>query len=113
MEKGVVCGNFRCACRGGFCQRLHCNGIFSYNREPLPDEVYTEYTAEDFSFHDAVSLATALVQEANDAYRNTRHDENGNIVYPYTFSEMSDKIAEEYAKLQSDYFSPYTPKAKR
>lgn len=81
--------------------------------EPLPDEVYTEYTAEDFSFHDAVSLATALVQEANDAYRNTRHDENGNIVYPYTFSEMSDKIAEEYAKLQSDYFSPYTPKAKR
>lgn len=86
---------------------------FSYNREPLPDEVYTEYTAEDFSFDDAVSLATALVQEANDAYRNTRHDENGNIVYPYTFSEMSDKIAEEYAKLQSDYFSPYTPKAKK
>ena len=28
VEKGVVCGNFRCACRGGFCQRLHCNGIF-------------------------------------------------------------------------------------
>lgn len=85
---------------------------FSYNRADLPDEIYVEHTSQDFSKEDAKKLASILVDKANAAYRGTEHDENGNIVYPYTNREMSDLIAKEYARLQSGYFSPYTPKAK-
>lgn len=86
---------------------------FSYNREPLPEEVYTEFTSDDFSYQDAVLLAERMVEQLNSDYRNTQHDENGNIVYPFSFNELSDILAEEYKRLDNDYFSPYTPRGKR
>ena len=86
---------------------------FSYGRNPLPDEVYTEYNGDDLTFEQAVELADNLVNRGNAAYRATEHDAEGNIVYPYSFREMSKKIAKEYERLESDYFSPYTPSAKR
>ncbi|MCM1289282.1 MAG: DUF3810 domain-containing protein [Corallococcus sp.] len=86
---------------------------FSYNRKPLPAEIYSEYTEKDFSFEQAVALADNLVQKANAAYAQTKRDEKGNIVYPFNFSELSDLLADEYKRLDSDYFSSYTPKGKR
>ena len=86
---------------------------FSYGRDSLPDEVYAEYSGDDLTFEQAVELATNLVDRVNEAYRATQHDADGNIVYPYSFREMSDRVAKEYERLSSDYFSPYTPNAKR
>ena len=86
---------------------------FSYGREHLPDEVYTEYTAADFDFEQAVDLTRKLIDRANLAYRQTAHDSDGNIVYPYKFSEISDLLAVEYKRLKSSYFSSYTPRGKR
>lgn len=86
---------------------------FSYNRKPLPSEVYAEYSSEDFTYEEAVQLATLLADKLNYAYEHTEHDENGNIVYPYDFNEMSDLLAEEYKRLPNDYFSSYTPHAKK
>ena len=86
---------------------------FNYGRDPLPDEVYAEYSGDDLTFEQAVELASNLIDRVNEAYRATQHDEQGNIVYPYSFKEMSDIIAKEYERLESDYFSPYTPRAKR
>ena len=86
---------------------------FSYNRAPLPQSVYAEYRAEDFSYEQAVELAENLIDKMNEAYFATEHDENGNIVYPYTFQELSDLVAQQYQRLTDDYFSSYTPPAKR
>lgn len=85
---------------------------FSYNRKPLPQEIYQEYSTEDLPYEEALQLAEHIVALANEAYNQTEHDENGNIVYPYTLAEMSDLLAQEYSKLQNDYFSSYTPKGK-
>lgn len=86
---------------------------FAYNRDSLPEEVYKEYSSEQFTSDQAIALAEILVEKANYCYENTEHDEDGNIVYPFSFSELSDLLAEEYEKIQSDYFSSYTPHGKR
>lgn len=86
---------------------------FAYGREALPDEVYTRYKSSDLSREQAFALAEAVIDQMNADYRATVHDADGNIVYPFTFREMSDLLAVEYERLDSDYFSPYTPRAKR
>ena len=86
---------------------------FSYGRDKLPDEVYTEYSGDDLTYEQAVELATNLIESANTAFHETNHDEYGNIVYPYSFREISSLLADEYKRLESNYFSPYTPSGKR
>ena len=86
---------------------------FSYGRDSLPSEVYTEFSGDDLTFDDAVELASNLIDRANAAYRATEHDEDGNIVFPYTLRDMSKLLAAEYERLDSNYFSPYTPRGKR
>lgn len=86
---------------------------FAYNRDPLPEQVYVEHVSDDFSFDDALALATAMVDKLNYAYEHTEHDAEGNIVYPFSFSELSDILAEEYKRLDDGYFSSYTPRAKK
>ncbi|MDE7454408.1 MAG: DUF3810 domain-containing protein [Clostridia bacterium] len=85
----------------------------TYNRHELPNEIYTSYSSKDLTFEEAVQLAEYMVNSANEAYAQTDHDENGNIVYPYSFSELCDRMAEEYKRLDNKYFSSYTPKGKR
>lgn len=85
---------------------------FAYGRDPLPSEVYTEYSGKDFSLEDATNLADKIIEQVNADYAVTEHDSDGNIVYPYTMQEMSKLLAEEYTRLESDYFSPYTPRGK-
>ena len=86
---------------------------FSYGRDHLPDEVYSEYSGDDLTFEEAVEIASILIDRANAAYRATDHDEDGNIVYPYSFRQISKMLAKEYERLESKYFSPYTPNAKK
>lgn len=85
---------------------------FSYGRDKLPDEVYTEFSGEDFSLEQALELANTIIELANADYRNTEHDAEGNIVYPYSLSELSDLLAKEYERLEDSYFSAYTPRGK-
>ena len=86
---------------------------FSYNRDKLPYEVYSEYSGDDLTFEQAVALAETYIHQANTAYRLTEHDADGNIIYPYTFREISNMLAEEYKRLESSYFSSYTPRGKK
>ncbi len=86
---------------------------FSYNRADLPNEIYKEYSSEDLTFEEAKEIANWLVENVNAAYSNTEHDSDGNIVYPYDFAEISDILSVEYRRLENNYFSSYTPKAKR
>ncbi|MCH5157016.1 MAG: DUF3810 domain-containing protein [Clostridiales bacterium] len=86
---------------------------FSYGRDELPTEVYSEYSGDDLTFDEAVSLAEKIINQVNADYRATDHDADGNIIYPYTFREVSNMLAEEYKRLESNYFSSYTPRGKK
>ena len=85
---------------------------FSYGRNVLPNEVYTEYSGDDLTKEEAIDIAERLIAQAKADYEATEHDADGNIVFPYNLREMSDLLAKEYERLQSDYFSPYTPRGK-
>ncbi len=100
-------------CVFSFLNIYTLSASFAYGREELPKDIYTQYTSEDLTREDAISIATWVVDNVNIAYLNTEHDNNGNIVYPYSFDEISDMLADEYKKLKNDYFSSYTPKAKK
>ena len=86
---------------------------FSYGRDKLPDEVYSEYSGDDLTYEEAISLAEKIINQVNADYRATEHDAEGNIVYPYSFREMSDMLADEYKRIESSYFSSYTPRGKK
>ncbi len=85
---------------------------FSYNREPLPEEILTEYSSNDFTYEEALLLAKYVINKANECYQLTEHDSNGNVVLP-SFDQLNDMIIEEYKRLDCDYFSSFTPRAKR
>lgn len=85
----------------------------TYNRDELPDEIYSQYSSKDLTFDEAVELAEIIIDGANKAYADTEHDSSGNIVYPFDFNGLSDLLADEYKKLDNKYFSSYTPKGKR
>lgn len=85
----------------------------TYNRNELPESVYRQYSSNDLTFDEAVEIAEIMVNGVNKAYAETEHDAEGNIVYPFDFSELSELIACEYKRLDDKYFSSYTPKGKR
>lgn len=85
----------------------------TYNRNELPNEVYAQFSSDDLTFDEAVELAEIIVNAANEAYEQTTHDADGNIVYPFDLYELSSLLAEEYKRLDNKYFSSYTPRGKR
>lgn len=85
----------------------------TYNRNELPDEVYSQYSSKELTFDEAVELAEIMINGANKAYAETEHDADGNIVYPFDLNGLSDLLAEEYKRLDNGYFSSYTPKGKK
>ena len=86
---------------------------FSYGRDSLPNEVYSEYSGDDLTFEEAVALAETIVNQVNADYHATAHDADGNIVYPYSFKEISNMLVKEYERIESSYFSSYTPRGKK
>ncbi len=86
---------------------------FSYNRDNLPVEVYTETKVDEVTYQDVLSMATNVIDKVNYAYENTQHDEDGNIVYPYNFAKLNKQLKKEFKKLPKDYFSTFTPTSKK
>ena len=81
-----------------------------YNRKELPLEKYEggQLTAEETA--EVVRAFLVDFQEVSDGLSYT---EEGKSVCPYTFGELQDLLVEEYKRLPSDYFSPYTPRVKK
>lgn len=100
-------------CVFSFLNIYTATASFSYNRADLPTSVYEEYSGDDLTAEEAIQIAEYVIDEANKAYHATEHDENGNIVFPYSLKEMSDMLNVEYSKLQDKYFSSYTPHGKK
>lgn len=86
---------------------------FSYYRSE-PDLPY--YEAEFLKESDKdeiIAIAEYMMNDFNDLASRMERDEEGRTVSPYSFYELSDKLAMEYERLESDYFSGYTPRAKK
>lgn len=85
----------------------------TYNRNPLPQNIYKQYGSSDLSAEQAFEIAKTIVNGANETYAQTEHDKDGNIVIPYSIKELSDKIAEAYKAMDGNYLSAYTPRGKK
>lgn len=85
---------------------------FSYYRTEVDVPAYQRdfFTEEDKDF--VVRLAEEFFADFNEVARAMKRDGDGRTVSPYTISELSSIFTEEYKRLESDYFSEYTPKAK-
>lgn len=87
----------------------YVNTSFSYNRQspPVPMIDQNELDKSDYQnvidnfFDDFLSLASSIPR-----------DEKGFPDYDYSAEELSQLIANEYQKLEDDYYSDYIPTAK-
>ncbi|MCM1043721.1 MAG: DUF3810 domain-containing protein, partial [Corallococcus sp.] len=87
----------------------------SYNRAQLDINVYNksnETNGRAFEKSDAVELAQNLISQLNALYEKLPKDEKDCVCCPYSSMELQHVLSNEYNRLNSNYFSPYTPRYK-
>jgi hypothetical protein len=60
-----------------------------------------------------MEMVDYFVDDFNALAERMPRDEEGNVLCPYTFADLAEKIREEYRKLDDRYFSPYSPGIKK
>ncbi len=82
---------------------------FSYYRDgvELPGATY-ELTDEEVA-----RLSPIFMEEFNSLSAKMKRDKSGNVVCPYSFQKLERLIRKEFKRLDGDYLSDYTPKAKK
>lgn len=81
-----------------------------YNRKEMP---LPQYVGEQLSAEETSRLISAYLKDFNNVTDNISYDENGKSICPYSFEETCDLLKTEYKRLNSDYFSEYTPSPKK
>lgn len=86
---------------------------FGYYRAKLP----LNQAGEDYDAAQAKAVALYFLEDFNALADKFDRDENGCVICPYTFSELSELMRREYSRAVDelnahDYFFTYTPKAK-
>lgn len=82
------------------------------------------YTRADISGHIPMSsdkpekdalmeMVDYFVDDFNALAERMPRDKDGNVVCPYTFDELAELMQNEFKRLDSNYFSAYTPRAKK
>ncbi len=84
---------------------------FSYEREPLPTEIIKSHNGENVTYEEAIAIVEHVIAQVNASYQATPHDENGNVIMP-SLKELNELVRQEYKRLDSNYFSPFTPNVK-
>lgn len=87
---------------------------FSYDRQPLPKEILTDFSGNDLPYEEALAIANYVVDQVNELYESTPHDKDGNVIMP-SLAELNDLLQEEYKRLNdvgNGYLSAFTPNAK-
>lgn len=89
-----------------------CTGFNYYRAEaPLPMAENDEYGKEDYA-----QVAELFFEDLTALLEKAEIDGNGNLVSPYSFDELNDVLAEEFKRLDDEYFggyyTSYTPEAK-
>lgn len=80
----------------------------AYNRKPLALERYKG----DIKKEEFVQIATYFIEDFNKCADELTFNEEGEINISYSREQLIEKIRVEYLKIDNDYFSSYTPKAK-
>ena len=83
----------------------------AYNREQHPVTVYEE-KVEKTEFR---KINDYFVEDCNKVTKEMQFEEDGNLVCPYSTSEMNDLLEKEFERLQNeygDYFTPFTTRVK-
>ena len=69
--------------------------------------------ASTLSAEEVFAMSSWYYSELNSlAAKFERNEETNRVVSPYTFDELSQKMAEEYKRFDGNYLSSYTPRAK-
>lgn len=84
---------------------------FSYYRSDINEHIPMSKDKPDKAA--VMAMTNYFVEDFNALAQKMQRDKDGNVVCPYTFEELAKKMQQEMQRLDSDYFSPYTPKAKR
>lgn len=82
---------------------------FAYNREKPPLDIYRNGDLTEEQQLDAID---GFMTDFLDIAYSLERDEDGMPVCEYSVSDISRMIAEEYAKLDDDYYCDYVPVAK-
>ena len=83
----------------------------AYNREKHPVTVYEE-KVEKTEFR---QINEYFIEDCNKVTSEMTFNEEGNLICPYSFSEMNDLLENEFIRLQEeygDYFTPFTTRVK-
>lgn len=81
---------------------------FGYYRAAMP----LPQSGEKYGKAETAEVVEYFYADYNELANTLARDENGCVICPYTFSELADKLADEYKRLDDGYFNSYTPKAK-
>lgn len=84
---------------------------FSYERAALPADIITSYNGENVTYEEAIAITEYVIEQVNNSYQAIPHDEDGNVIMP-SLKELNELLRQEYKRLDSDYFSPFTPNVK-
>ncbi len=86
-------------------------GFTYYRGEPdlpkLEAQTFGEQDKEQL-----IALAEFMVDDFNALAEEMERDEDGRTVSPYSFTSLAKKLQGEYKRIDSDYYSDYTPLAK-
>ncbi len=81
---------------------------FSYYRPAAPvPQSQTEYEPQDVT-----EMVRCFANDYNALALKFERDSAGNVISPYSVRELSEKLQNEYKRLDGEYFYSYTPKAK-
>ncbi len=86
-------------------------GFAYYRGEPDLPKIDAERLSE-YAAAELISLAQYMIDDFNSLADEMEWDEDGRVVSPYSFGELARKIRSEYERLDSDYYSSFTPLVK-
>lgn len=86
-----------------------CTAGMEYKREKVEIPQHTELIENSKDYR---KIAFAFLDDFNACANELEFAENGSVISPYNDDELIRRISEEYKALDSDYYHPYTPKAK-
>lgn len=81
----------------------------SYGRTTVNIPQYNEPVDQEF----IDNVFDYFLNDYNEISTHFERNEDGTIVSPYTFEEINNLLIDEYKKLDTSYFSEFTPKAKK
>ncbi len=81
----------------------------NYYREEVP---LAKYEGEQLSKEETKELVKVMLDDFSEVSGRMNRREDGTTICPYTFNELTERIRDEYKKLDDDYFPQYVPSAK-